>query len=398
MGRTARTVVVIVVAGTALAACASQFAAESHRPGSSIRDNALLETVDSVRQERGALGALAVLVSDGQRREFTSGTADAAESPVSIDMRFRIGSITKPIVAALALDQVDQAVLSLDRDINDLVGPPLRGSPAVTLRNLLNHTSGVFDIGNEGDAIADVEKLTDAELLEEVEALYAGAADGQPVVASDRLIIGLAETHDRYFDPGTGHHYSNTNYQIIGRALTEVTGRPLAELLEARITGPLGLTDTSLAPDDRGTPEFHGYVTDIATGEEVDVSDDLLAFGNGAGGGIVSTASDLLTIMTELVHGSVLPGDLQIRMQTPTRQSGGTYGLGMALYELSCGRFYGHEGRVNGTVSIALVDADRPDHALVAAFNSTDDQTGLGAFGEQLLCSAGVAPIDSGGG
>ncbi len=122
------------------------------------------------------------------------------------------------------------------------------------------------------------------------------------------------------------------------------------------------------------------------------MSDDLLAFGNGASGGIISTADDLLTIMTELVHGSLLPGDLQIRMQTPTRQSGGTYGLGLAVYELSCGRFYGHEGRVNGTASIALVAADRPDHALVAAFNSTDDQTGLGSFAERLLCPSEAAP------
>ncbi len=344
------------------------------------------DTLDVVRRERGAPGALAVIHSDGETWRISSGTADDVDTRVSTDMRFRIGSITKPIVAALALDQVHEGTLALDRNITDVVGPPLRTSPPVSLRNLLNHTSGIFDIGNEGDAMADLAKLTDAVLIEEGQTLIAGATSGRQVVASDRLAIGLAETHDRYFPPGSGYHYSNANYQIVGVLLSDVTGRPIDDLLRSRIGAPLALTHTSLAPSDRTPPDFHGYATDVRTGEAVDVTGDLLAFGNGASGGIISTADELLTIMTELVHGSLLPRELRIEMQTPTWQSGGTYGLGLARYELSCGLFYGHEGRVNGTVSMALVEADRRDRSLAAAFNSTDDQTGLVELAERLLC------------
>lgn len=359
------------------------------------------QTLDALRLERGARGAIAVIDRDGQTWRIHSGTADEAATPVSTAMRFRIGSITKPIIAALALGQVEDGTLALDQNVSDLVGPPLRSSPPVSLRNLLDHTSGIFDIGNEGDVMADLEGLTDPELIEEARTLIAGATSGRQVVASDRLAIGLAETHDRYFSPGAGYHYSNANYQMIGLVLSSATGQELDDLLRMGLTEPLSLTRTSLAPFDRTTPAFHGYAIDVLIGEEVDATDDLLAFGNGASGGIISTADEVMTVMTEIVHGSLLPPELRTEMQTPTEQSGGTYGLGLALYELSCGRFYGHEGRVNGTASIALVEGDRRDRSLVAAFNSTSDRGGLVEVAEQLLCGSHVstpAPTHPSGG
>jgi hypothetical protein len=93
-------------------------------------------------------------------------------------------------------------------------------------------------------------------------------------------------------------------------------------------------------------------------GPLVDTTDDLLAFGNDGNGGIISTADEVLTILQAVVSGELLEGDLVADMVAGTAQSAGRYGLGLGHYDLTCGTFYGHEGSVNCTVSIAVVSED----------------------------------------
>jgi D-alanyl-D-alanine carboxypeptidase len=198
------------------------------------------------------------------------------------------------------------------------------------------------------------------------------------------LTVVLAETHDRYFQPGAGFHYSNTNYQVAAMVLEEISGRSLADLVEERISRPLNLSQTTLAPDDLRSPAFRGNAVDTATGEFIDATDDLFAFGNGGSGGLLSTADELTTIMSAVVNGPLLPADLRAEMIRPTPQSGDSYGLGIATYSLRCGVFYGHGGSVNGTTSIVLVDGS--GRSVVAAFNRTGGDPHLVTLAEQLVC------------
>ena len=348
---------------------------------------ALQEALDAARRHHGTTGAIAVIHIGEQQWSLISGAADATGTPLTAAARFRIGSITKPIIAALALDQVAQGRIGLDEDVSHLVGSPLRPAPTVTLRMLLDHTSGIFDIGNEGDSIAGITELTDPVLINEASDLVRDVEAGNQAVASARLIVALAETQDRYFTPGTGWHYSNTNYQLVGIILEQLTGEPLAELLAQRIARPLDLEDTSLAPADRTSPELRGYAIDLQTGELIDATDDLLAFGNGGSGGIISTAEELTAILEAVIHGDLLPDGLRQEQMAVTEVSGQSYGLGLAVYELECGTFYGHEGRVNGTATIALVDAESPERSAVIALNRSGIDPGLRPLAEQLLCS-----------
>lgn len=348
---------------------------------------ALQDALDEARLHHGATGAIAVIHIGEQEWPLVSGAADATGTPLTVDARFRIGSITKPIIAALALDQIARGRLGLDDDVSHLVGPPLRPEPAVTLRMLLNHTSGIFDIGNEGDPVADIAALTDPALIAEAAELMRQVEAGHQAVVSAQLAVGLAEAHDRYFPPGTDWHYSNPNYQLVGIILEQLTGESLADLLVMRIAHPLDLEQTSLAPADRTSPALRGYATDLQTGELIDATDDLLAFGNGGSGGIISTAEELTTMLAAIIHGDLLPDNLRHELMTATAASGQTYGLGLAIYELECGTFYGHEGRVNGTAAIALIDAETPNRSAVIALNRGDIDPGLLPLAQQLLCS-----------
>jgi D-alanyl-D-alanine carboxypeptidase len=290
-----------------------------------------------------------------------------------------VGSITKPVVAALVLGAVERGELTLDDPVASHLPGAVRDGDRITVRMLLQHTSGIFDVGNEGDVLADVERLAGPDMRARARRLLEGYRAGRDVVVPDRVIVALAETHPRYFRPGAGHHYSNVNYELAGMVLERATGRSLAELLADRVVRPLGLTSTSLAPADRSTPELHGYRGGV------DVTDDLTTFGNGGHGGIVSTPDELLDVLVGTLVGKLVRPALVTELLATTAQSRGSYGLGMVAFDLRCGTFHGHGGAVNGTSSLALVDP-QTTRGVVVAVNVQPDDLDLLPWAERLLC------------
>lgn len=334
-----------------------------------------------------APGALALVRSGGQRWSGVSGAADLAGTPITDGTRFRIGSITKPIVATLVLQAVGRGELSLDATVDRLLPGVLMPGPPVTVRMLLNHTSGIFDETNDApDVAGDIQKIADPGLRAEGLALLPRALQGEPVIASDRLLVALSETHPRYFAPGAGYHYSNINYQLAAMILTRVTGQSPATLLQSGIIAPLGLRHTSLTPPDVASPELRGYDRQPGAAP-VDVTDSLVLFGNGGNGGVITTAGELLTIVQAIVSGRLVPKAELKDMETMTPQSLDTYGLGLARYNLACGTYYGHGGSVDGTQSIAIASADGRS-GVVAAVNLTasGSDPDLRTLAEQLIC------------
>ncbi|MGF1665267.1 MAG: serine hydrolase domain-containing protein [Acidimicrobiia bacterium] len=354
-----------------------------------IPDAADLEqTLATILERYPAPGALALVAIGGERLAGWSGTADIDGRPITSDTRFRIASITKPITAVLVLDAVQRGELSLDDRVNDLVPGLLAEDPPVTVRMLLEHTSGIFDETNNLDIIDDIALLTDPDQIAEANELAARYTAGEQVLVPDSLLVALAEAHGRDFPAGTDYSYSNMNYQVAAIVLDAVTGQPIAELLGERIVEPLSLDHTTLAPPDLASPEFRGYGTNVDDGSLVDITDDLALAGNGASGGVISTADELVTMMQAIVGGDLLTQQLRTEMRSPTDLSHGTYGLGLGTYRLTCGTFYGHEGGMNGTASIALVSDDGAS-AVVVALNlrgGTDPR--MPALADDLLCPA----------
>ena len=141
-----------------------------------------------------------------------------------------------------------------------------------------------------------------------------------------------------------------------------------------------------MAPPDLAPPEFRGYGTSVDDGSLVDITDDLSVFGNGASGGVISTADELLTMMQAINGDEFLDHARLGEMRDPTALSGFTHGLGLATHHLTCGKFYGHEGGVNGTASIALVSEDG-SHGVGVALNLRDgSDPKLPALADDLIC------------
>ena len=343
--------------------------------------------LDEARQAYGAPGAMAYVDVGGAPWFAASGAADLEGAELTPTTRFRIASVTKPVVAFLVVDAVNRGELSLDDVVSRYVGEPLRPQPPITVRMLLDHTSGMFNVGDEGDLAADIDALTDPELKAQALDLGARYLAGEPVRMTAELYVALAETHERYAAPGEEYHYSNPNYQLAVMVLEEATGSSFDELLRTRLVEPLGLEHTTTAPADSGTPEMHGYMPDATTGELTDYTDDLLTLGNGGSGGVISTPEELFRIMHAIVAGELLPPALAADMKDATLQSNLEYGLGLGRYDLSCGTFYGHHGLVSGTQSIAFM-SDENSAGVVLVFNLVDDNDpGLLGLAESMVCS-----------
>ena len=344
--------------------------------------------LDEARETYGAPGVMAYVDVGGAAWFGTSGAADLDGAKLTPTTRFRIASITKPVVAFLVMDAVARGEVSLDDVVSGYVGEPLRPEPPITVRMLLDHTSGIFNVGDEGDIATDIDALTDPVLKAQALDLGARYLAGEPVRIPAELYVALAETHDRYAAPGEDYHYSNPNYQLAVMVLEEATGSSFDELLRTRLVDPLGLEHTTTAPADSGLPEMHGYMLDATTGELTDQTDAFLALGNGGSGGVISTPEELFLIMEAIVAGDLLPPALAADMKDATLQSDLEYGLGLGRYDLSCGTFYGHQGSVTGTQSIALMSDDDPA-GVVLVLNLVDvNRPGLLELAESMVCSA----------
>ncbi|MFE2107712.1 serine hydrolase domain-containing protein [Kitasatospora sp. NPDC059463] len=276
-----------------------------------------------------------------------SGVADRTTgAPASPDGRFRIGSVTKTFVATVALQLVAEGRIGLDDPVERLLPGAVPNGAGITLRQLLGHTSGVFNYTE--DAAFDVEQPGYIEQWLE---------SGRYTRWTPQQLVALANAHPPYFAPGQGFHYSNTNYVLVGQIIERATGRSWQQEVERRVVRPLHLTGTFM-PDHEPTvpgPHAHGYY-DLPTGPaDVTELDPSMAGASGAG---ISTTADLNTFIAALIGGRLLPRPQLAEMMRATPQSEGRYGLGLERATTDCGVLWGHTGGIPGYNTILYTTAD----------------------------------------
>ncbi|MGW5849067.1 serine hydrolase domain-containing protein [Streptomyces sp. NPDC055254] len=335
------------VCGALLGATVQPAQAGSDRnppPGGSLHQ----ELRELVERPDGPPGAIAVL-RDGDRTEvYRAGVADleSGRPPRATD-HMRIASVAKAFSGAVALGLVDRGRLHLD----DTIGEVLPGQPAawheVTLRQLLNHTSGLPDYSASPEFIDIVSE------------------DPRHRFDSRRLLEFVAD-EDLEFRPGSHYQYSNSDNIAVALMAEAATGRRYEALLRELVYEPLGLDATSLPQGYRlPAPFLHGYQIDPQDGP-VDVSEAISASGAWAAGGIVSTPKDLTAFIRGYAGGALIsegtrrqqfrfiPGALS---QPP---GPGRTEAGLAIYRYStrCGAVYGHTGNTPGYTQLAAATAD----------------------------------------
>lgn len=334
----------LVCAGAALIGCSD----DTSVCGSFCVTQTELQTaLDRILADTGLPGAVLLVRSpQGQVWKLAGGTAhDPLVTPASSAAlngesgwqgrvlttkdHFRIGSVTKSLTATLILILTEETPGLLDQTLDDYY-PAFPYSDRITVRMMLNHTSGIYDYTK----VKDFQHLLDDNPRHKFE-------------PEDLLNYALAYPPD--FLPGQGWKYSNTNYILLGLiAEAQVPGKTYEELLEEKILIPLGLAQT-IAPTGIDLPEpyAHGYYYFEDKGwQDVTETNPSLAW---AAGGLISTIDDMDVWLGALISGSLLPEWLRDEQFTfvDTGVEGLRYGLG--AWDIK-GRI-GHRGAVPGYTS-----------------------------------------------
>lgn len=276
---------------------------------------------------------MAVAVVQGGKVVFAKGYGSAdLENDVAMTAEhvFRIGSVTKPFTAILVMQLVREGKLTLDQPVREVLSDLPAAWSAVTVRQLLNHTSGIKSC----TSLPNFMELS-----------------RKPVTPEG--VVATVRDEPLDFDPGTGWAYNNTGYVLLGMLVEKVEGRSFAESLRNRVTGPLGMEQTYFLSDADIVPKrARGYSLRAGATAHAPFLDMGWPFSAGA---MESTVLDLAKWDAALYGDKLLPQDTLETMWTRTRLPNGEekgYGLGWAMDEANGSRIVQHSGGIHGFLSI----------------------------------------------
>jgi D-alanyl-D-alanine carboxypeptidase len=318
-------------------------------PGESIPSGSLQARLDAVRARLKIPGVtVAILWDDGRQWMGASGLRDvAANEPMTTGTALALASISKTVTAGVVLQLVDEGKLGLD----DRVAPLLPGfglHPKMTVRQLLDHTSGLPDYFLNVKIDRPLQRAPDATWT----AKQAMAFEPKKRPAPDRFWI-----------------YSNANYLLLGELVQRVTGRSLAVEVRDRLLTPLGLEQAWYQGVEK--PRAPGAVAyRVITGSggktrfvPVAPASDVMPFRSvvtaaGGAGSMAATALDTARWMRAWAGGRVLSPALQAEMLGDvfrTSQLGARipYGLGIQAVPIAGRYALGHSGRFLGVRNVA---------------------------------------------
>jgi D-alanyl-D-alanine carboxypeptidase len=352
-------------------------------------DQAQLERDLDAIHDTGVSGVLAEVNIGSHRLRGTSGVADLdAGGPITADGYFRMGSNTKTFVSVVVLQLVAEGRLSLDDTVERWLPGVVVGNgndgTAVTVRNLLQHTSGLYDYTN--DLLARIGSVEDYQQLR-----------------FDRFtphqLVAMAMAHQPDFAPGQGWNYSNTNYVLTGMIIKKVTGRDWAHEVRDRVIRPLGLRHTYAPGGDTDLPDPHASAYLYLDRDTPIETADASATWADAAGALVTTASDLSRFWAAIGSGTLLHHEQDKEMRTTVagntfqdERPGGRYGLGIEWAPLTCGGgYWSHAGDVPGFSTRTGVSADGRKTVVISISTSADSPVDRAAFAmiDNALCSRG---------
>ncbi|MFD9902768.1 serine hydrolase domain-containing protein [Streptomyces sp. NPDC059063] len=391
--RTVRTALAAVIAAASMTAATGLAAPSTAAGAPAVPARGHGQTQAALDAAVGAVGAgvpgaLARAHDAHGTWHGAAGVADLTtrRPPLPVD-RFRAGSISKTFIATVLLQLEAEGELSLSDTVDKWLPGVVRGhghdGRGISLRQLLNHTSGIYDYTEDPRLhIQGKEYLTHRYDTWKPEQL-----------------VALAMDHEPNFAPGTSWNYTTTEYVLAAMVVERVTGHTYASEAERRIFKPLGLHATRLPGTHTRIPQPSGRMytrfPDDPQHKIYDITEFNPSWGWSAGEIITSTA-DLDRFLAALMRGKLLPAaqlkEMTTTVPSPDFGDGQDDGLGIFRAKLPCGKeIWGHTGFMPGSQSMAYTTRDGR-HRLVANFN-TDWAGDTDAAGYVLLAEfCGTVP------
>jgi D-alanyl-D-alanine carboxypeptidase len=306
-----------------------------------------------------ASASVAILRGDDTLLWTAHGYADLENRvPASSSTVYRIGSITKQFTAAAILQQVERGAIRLDDDVAKYVPEYSSRRRRVTIRQLLNHTSGIRDLNDLGDAFSRTLRVD----------------------VPQKDLLGLIRDQPFNFDPGSNWSYNNTGYYLLGVILERVTGIPYADYIRDSVARPADLVATTLCDNQSLIP--HRAVGYDAVGLAF-LNATYMSLNLGSAVGLCSTAGDLVTWARALQSGKVISRESYRLMTTPegaVARAIPPYGFGVWVREFGGRQYISHLGIVAGFNAVLSVSSD----SVVIAVVTNTSGLGASSLGGQL--------------
>lgn len=315
--------------------------------------------------------------------EFKEGIGVVGRNDTKIDAsyQYKIASITKTIVATIVLQLEEEKKININDPIKkyledlefirykDLhIYNKNKYQDSISIKMLLNHTSGVLDIFN------------DAEIRFYISAFL-----------NPKRKYTAQEIYGKYFQyklnqkpanlPGKGHHYSDINYMLLGFIIEEVLQKPLPEVIRERIITPLNLKNTYFEHYEK--PKGVGKLTDSYM-NRINITKRINTSFEWAGGGIVSTVEEMGVFIQALFDLKLFNKQETLENMfdiSETAMYDGNYGLGLEMYKIRDKVFYGHSGAYGSLLLYA------PKHKITISLNigQANSPIHLGKFIDQVF-------------
>jgi D-alanyl-D-alanine carboxypeptidase len=334
-----------------------------------ISSENLQRVLDQARSDFNIVGVSAAVAVKGQLVWTGVSGNSFPGTPITPDMHFDIGSAAKNFVAALVLKLSEEGLLSLEDPISRWLPSYNYVDGRLTIRQLLNHTSGIYNVTTNQFFWDAVFRYPTRRWRPEEVLSYIGPPD---------------------FPPGASWNYSNTNYTLLGMIAQKAAGSSLSAALRRRFLDPLGLTNTFLEAEEAipGTIA-HAWFDMNGDGRYEDISNIDRSSQTSAAwgaGGMVSTGADVARWACALFEGKVLNADSLSRMLSFRAISlhGPVlgYGLGTLRALISDREFWGHSGNIIGYTAIMLY---APTERFAVAFIVNQDSSADNALLALLL-------------
>lgn len=294
-------------------------------------DEAKPVTALLVRLENGKTGTI---IHKGFGSNSLSDTAS-----VLPDSPYKTASVTKMFTATLILQLIEQHKLQLTDKISELLSDQsyinfnqlhiYKGKPyahEITIEQLLNHTSGLADIFSDTEEAFIQLFMSNPTKQWNTEDLF-------------NTYYNFGLNTQAHFKPGDDYYYSDTNYFLLGLLIEKLTRTSLAEAYRSYIIEPAGLKHTFFEYHEASTNDIRMFSTYL---QDIELTADLNTSFDWAGGGLVSTTTDLSLFMKALFDGQLIKG--KVLFQKMLFNSGSRYGYGIFIYNINGHNFYGHSG------------------------------------------------------
>ncbi len=253
------------------------------------------------------------------------------------ELKFRMGSVTKTFTYTVLLQLVDEGKVALEDKITKYL-PNYSKWNNITVRMICNHSSGIFNYTDKPATLAGPVKANPMK-------------NWQP-----QELVDIAYPEPLYFNPGSAHHYSNTNTIIAGMIIEKITGNTFVYELKKRILEPLKLYNTTYPADNFMWGNFsHGYSWTENETPLPDVTESFNPSYAGVSGAMITDIYDLKTWVQALVKGSLISKSLQTeRLNAISSGQISGYGLGIANLGVTNGKkIWGHAGTIFGFKTLA---------------------------------------------